>query len=237
MFSGKTFVFIGHFKKIDKKTKKDFKNLVTKHGGKNVTSISNKTDYVIFPTKITNEERNNKQIKNIKNIYSTKISFIYCQWLMDCIVEKKILPVKTYKVEEFHKLIFTYNDLFNKTPDLFFSKIVPNNCKIWKEFLHNNGNVYYYNILTGETITNNNTYKNFKEMLIGEVSIIESDYPTESTGKKIKDNLEYNISNFKKCIDILNNYENNINRKRKRDSIDWVKKDFLKKKKKKLNGN
>lgn len=208
LFSGKSFVFIGQFKNNGYKTKRCLKKLVLTHGGKNVTSISGKTDYVIFPNVITNSERNNKQTKRIPKIYSPIISFISCKWLLDCIEKDKILPVTDYKIEEFYKKLPSFSEYFNinMTRKSFCNDKISSDCKIWKEHQDPNDNIYYYNTLTDRSSTI--PCEDFKKRLIGVCSITETDYTTESTGIQIINDLRHNIEHIEKCKNILKTFQN-----------------------------
>ena len=232
MFKKKSFVFIGRFKKKNKQTKKQYKKLVEVHGGKHVTSISNKTDYVIFPKKITEDERNNKQIKKLKNIYNNSIEFIYCNWLEDCIKKKKIIPISSkYKVEEFYKLVLPFKNFFNVNlmPEPFYKDMITEDYKIYKEFINEEGDIFFYNTLNGRTTLN--PCNDFMDRLLGDKSILRNDYfANESTVLEIEKNLNKNITDFKESINVLNKYEKNL-RKRLR-SEDFGRENLEEKKRK-----
>jgi hypothetical protein len=218
MFRNKSFVFIGRYKK-NGRTKQEYENLVEKNGGKNVTSISNKTDYVIFPKIITKTERNNKQIKKLKKIHNQEIQLVYCSWLDDCIKKKSIIRVTSkYKVEEFYKKLPSVKDFvnINTLPSPFYENIISRDCKIWKEFVNESGNIYYYNILNGRTTFN--PCNDFTERLIGGKSILDINYSTEKTGIDIINDINSNVSNFDDSITFLKKYKKNLKKRLRDDS-------------------
>ena len=218
MFKNKSFVFIGRYKK-NGRTKQEYENLVEENGGKNVTSVSNKTDYVIFPKIITKTERNNKQIKKLKKIHNQEIQLVYCNWLDDCIQEKSIIQVTSlYRVEEFYKKLPSVKDFINTSilPPPFYENIISNNCKIWKEFVNESGNIYYYNILNGKTTFN--PCNDFTERLIGGKSILDINYSTEETGIEIINDINSNVSNFDDSINFLKVYKKNLKKRLRDDS-------------------
>lgn len=234
MFKNKKFVFIGKFKKDDlilnkkKISKKTLIDKIIDEGGKNVTGISNKTDYIIFPNKITSRERSNKQIDNLKKIYNSNIQFLNYKWILKSLEKKKKISFESYKIKEFYKLLpkLEVQNFVFSNKNSFYKNFLSEKTKCWKEFVDNEGNLYYYNILTG--LTTYKPPKDYLERLFGNISIEIDKYFTEESVIKMKEDVELTINNFEKSLKLLQNYEKNLkdsikiekkNRKRKRKEI------------------
>ena len=232
MFTGKKFVFIGKFKQKplilnnQKITKKRLMQILKNEGGKDVTGISNRTDYIIFPDKITNRERTNKQIDNLKKIYNPDIQFLSYKWLLKSLESKKILPFKNYKIKEFYDMLpinspISFEDQIEDSNKPFYEGFLFEETKCWKEFVDDKGNLYYYNVLTGTTCFKPPSgYK-----LFGPYSILKDGYYTKESVVEQKSDIDNLIKNLEDSLKLLEDYEKNIksgldkereNRKRKR---------------------
>ena len=198
-------------------------------GGKDVTVISNKTDYVIFPNKITKRERRNKQIENLYKIYNTEIQFLNYKWIIDCLENCKLMNVDKYKIDEFYeilnkKTLGTYSMGNVSETDPFYKDIISNVLKCWVECVNDKGVLYYYCTLTG--LTTYNPPNDYTQRLFGGISITDPSYYTEPAVIKKRDEIETTVKELKRTLEVLTKYEGRLrkrlntgisNRKRKRE--------------------
>jgi len=239
MFNNKKFVFIGKFKKKSiflnnqKLTKKHLMNKIKQRGGKEVTSISSKTDFVIFPLQITNRERTNQQIKNLPKIYNRRINFLHYNWILDCIDKSEILSMDKYKVKEFYSKtrktkrkyelnMTSFNEFGDYKPE-FYENFLSKNTKCWAEYVDKDGKIFYYCVLTDVSIRT--PPSNYIERIFGGISITEDKFYTEKGVLIKRKDFKKSINDLEKCLIILKNYKKTVklkikesksNRKRKR---------------------
>jgi hypothetical protein len=240
MFKNKTFVLIGKIQKRGRNgmSKEGIKRFIESNGGKHTTSISNRTHYVIFPSKITPLERQNKQLRSLKKVQHSNIHLVYDSWVVECRdKQREVKVLERHKVLEFYDLLPTSDKFFDyrpaKTPPPLYNNIVCRNANVWKEYITLDGSLYFFNVLDGRSTFNPSS--DFSDRLIGGISMVENQYYTKETRKRICDEVDANIKVLEGNIEFLQQYQSNYftNKKRQREGVCVDERPTKKRKKKK----
>jgi len=210
MFQKKTFVFIGKFTKHDLKIikKRDLMNFIKREGGNIVTTISRKTNYVIFPQVILDEHKKNRELSKIK-LGSRNIVYVNFIWVFNCLKEGRIISTEKYRINlNFQGIIDNDDDSYfsyNKE-NSFYENVIDPDFKIWIECKHPKYNrVFFYNILN-----NSSTYTpslDFKKRRFGNYPIIDKNYYSTENQSIIIKELINEKEVLKKNLEFLIEYE------------------------------
>lgn len=156
MFQNTHFVFIGYYKKdsmLRLHDVKDIKKIIGNYKGSITPTISNKTNYVIIPTKFTDKILRNGNLKRVqKYMYNTSLQFVYIAWVLSCIHKKRIVPTDQFIVNSITEHVACLKlDVFSlqkkRNLDIYKDVLFPA-IRVYKQYMGYGKRTYYYNVIT-----------------------------------------------------------------------------------------